>query len=90
MKIRFYLISLIIILITIYKTNTFSLDNIFNLQGIGEEEDENNQEDSEEVMLKLRNFFDIYAKSMKNKIKKVNKIILPSSKDNASDDVSKK
>lgn len=67
----------IINLFLINQINSFSLESLLALQESSEEND-NNDFDSDDVILKLKSFFDKYANSLKNKIKHVNKIILPS------------
>jgi len=42
----------------------------------------NSDLDSDDVILKLKSFFDKYATSVKNKVKQVDKIILPRNDEN--------
>jgi len=65
----------------IKQMNSFSLESLLELgsQDLTNKEDSYNDDemDSDDVILKLKAFFDKYAKSVKNKIKHVDKIILP-------------
>ena len=81
MKGNFSLVIFLINLIIIKQTNSFSLESLLGLQSINEEES-NNDLDSDDVILKLKTFFDKYADSVKNKVKSVDKIILPSEDNN--------
>ena len=68
----------IINLIIINQINSFSLESLLGLESQELNEEENNNDmDSDDVILKLKTFFDKYANSLKNKIKHVDKIILP-------------
>ncbi len=71
-----YIFIFIFSLLLINQINSFSLVNLLASQESLEEND-NNDYDIEDVILKLKNFFDRYANNLKNKIKHVNKIILP-------------
>lgn len=70
----FFLINIIII----KQINSFSLESLLGLGTEAQAEDESNSDlDSDDVILKLKSFFDKYANSVKNKIKHVDKVILP-------------
>ena len=58
------------------KTESFSLENILGIQNFSNEEN-NSETDSDDVILKLKVFFDKYANSLKNNLKTVDKLILP-------------
>jgi hypothetical protein len=78
MKIKNNVILFLINLIIIKQINSFSLENLLGLGSEASPEDDNNNElDSDDVIFKLKSFFDKYANSVRNKLKPVDKIILP-------------
>jgi len=77
MKIKNNVILFLINLIVVKQINSFSLENLLGLGSEASPEDDNNNElDSDDVIFKLKSFFDKYANSVRNKIKPVDKIIL--------------
>lgn len=77
MKIKINVVLFFINLVIIKQVYTFSLESILGLGFDSSEEENNNDLDSDDVILKLKTFFDKYANSVKNKIQPVDKIILP-------------
>lgn len=73
MKSKYSLMVFLINLLYIKQILSLSLENVF---GIGDEYN-NEDVDSDDMIFKLKSFFDKYAETVKNKIKTVDKIILP-------------
>lgn len=78
MKIKNNVVLFLLNIIIIKQINSFSLESLLGIGIEAQTENEtSNDLDSDDVILKLKSFFDKYANSVKNKIKHVDKVILP-------------
>ena len=79
MKSKLNVVLFLINLMIIKHISALSLQSLLGMSTENSPEDEsnNNDLDSDDVILKLKSFFDKYANSVKNKIKRVDKVILP-------------
>ncbi len=85
MKIKINVVLFLINIIIIKQIYSFSLESLMGMGNEAQAEDDsssNSDLDSDDVILKLKSFFDKYATSVKNKVKQVDKIILPRNDEN--------